>query len=172
MGIITLVYVGNLFRTTKGLEIIRIFKSLVSKKNNLKLIIYQKNLSKKAFLARLITFCIKSVALLRIRGYNNIEIKNCSSDSSYLSQIKTYDIGISLGNTKLDSKHKTRINEYIDQNLNVVKSIKQLQNKNYDLMKKNKSLELIINGKYSIKDFESPYSFENILLNMEGGGLN
>ncbi len=153
MGIINLIYIGNLFRTTRGLEIIKRFINL---------------LSKKAFWTRLVTFCIKNVALLKIRSCNNIKIKNCGSDNAYLSQIRTYDIGISLGDTELDAKHKTRISEYTNQKLNILKSIEQLQNKNYHIENKNKSLEIIIKDRYSIKDFESPYSFENILLYMNG----
>jgi len=171
MKSINLIYIGNLFRTRKGLEIIKRFINLLSKKDNFKLIIYQKSLSKKAFWARLVTFCIKSVALLKIRSCNNIKIKNCGSDNAYLSQIRTYDIGISLGDTELDAKHKTRISEYTNQKLNILKSIEQLQNKNCHIENKNKSLEIIIKNRYSIKDFESPHSFENILLYMNGKDL-
>jgi len=168
MEIISLVYVGNLFRTTRGLEIIKIFINLLSIKDNFKLTIYQKPLSKKAVLTRLITFCIKSIALLKIRNIKNIEIQNCGSDNAYLSNIKKGDIGISLGDTVLDSKHCTRTSEYINQKLCVLNSIEQLHSRNYCIEKRNKSLEIIINNNYSIKDFESPYSFGNILLNMNG----
>jgi len=168
MGIINLVYIGNLFRTTRGLEIINSFIKLLSVNDNFKLTIYQKSLSKKAFLARITTFLIKSIALLKIRNIENIKIEKCSSDNVYLSKIRNCDIGLSLGNSELDSKHYTRTNEYIAQKLSVLSSIEQLQNKNYNVEKVNNTLRIQIKNNYSITDFESPYSFENILLNMNG----
>ena len=144
MGIINLVYIGNLFRTTRGLEIINSFIKLLSVNDNFKLTIYQKSLSKKAFLARITTFLIKSIALLKIRNIENIKIEKCSSDNVYLSKIRNCDIGLSLGNSELDSKHYTRTNEYIAQKLSVLSSIEQLQNKNCHIENKNKSLEIII----------------------------
>ena len=168
MEIINLVYVGNLFRTTKGLEIINNFINLLSVNDNFKLTIYQKSPSKKAFLARIVTFCIKSVALLKIRNIKNIKIEECSSDNVYLSKIKKCDIGISLGSSEIDLKHCTRTNEYITQKLSILSYIKQLQGKNYSVEKTNNILKIQIKNNYSITNFESPHSFENVLLNMNG----
>ena len=168
MEIINLVYVGNLFRTTRGLEIINSFINLLSVNGNFKLTIYQKSPSKKAFLARITTFFIKSVALLKIRNIENVKIEECSSDNAYLSKIKKCDIGISLGSSEVDLKHCTRTNEYITQKLSILSYIKQLQGKNYSVEKTNNILKIQIKNNYSITDFESPYSFANILLNMNG----
>jgi len=171
MEIINLIYIGNLFRTRRGLEIINQFKQILSKNNNIKLTIYQKKLSKKAFLARMTTFCIRIIAILKIGSNKNIEIKNCDSNGKYVSQIKNCDIGLSLGNEVLDSTHKTRLNEYVEHDLPILDSIQRMQANNYCLRKVNQVFEIVINNNYSIKNFESQNVFKNILLNLNGENL-
>lgn len=171
MEIINLIYIGNLFRTRRGLEIISQFKQILSKNNNIKLTIYQKKLSKKAFFAKMATFCIRIMAILKIGNNQNIEIKDCDSKGEYISQIRNCDIGLSLGNQGLDSKHNTRFNEYMEHDLPILDSIGRMQSKKYFLRKVNQALEIVINNNYSINNFESPNVFKNILLNLNGESL-
>lgn len=171
MEIINLIYIGNLFRTRRGLEIISQFKQILSKNNNIKLTIYQKKLSKKAFFAKMATFCIRIMAILKIGNNQNIEIKDCDSKGEYISQIENCDIGLSLGNQGLDSKHNTRFNEYMEHDLPILDSIGRMQSKKYFLRKVNQALEIVINNNYSINNFESPNVFKNILLNLNGESL-
>ena len=163
---INIIYIGNLFRSRKGLDVLDSFTALCAKRKDVKLTIYHKQMSWKAILGKITTFLIRTWAFFKIRKNSNIEIVKCGSHSEYFPHVKTCEIGLSLGDEKIDSKHRTRISEYINCNLNVLTSLDLLDCDKYKVEKTSDSLEIKVGSNYVIQGFETPYSFENSLLCM------
>ena len=163
---INIIYIGNLFRSRKGLDVLDSFTTLSAKRKDVKLTIYQKQMSWKAILGKIVTFFISTWAFFKIRKNSNIEIVKCGSHNEYFSHVKTCQIGLSLGDEKIDSKHRTRISEYINYNLNILTSLDLLNCDTYEVKKTSESLGIKVGNNYVIQEFESPYSFENSMLYM------
>ena len=102
---INIIYIGNLFRSKKGLDVLDSFTKLSAKRKDVKLTIYQKKMSWKAILGKIATFFIHTWAFFKIRKNSNIEIVKCESRSEYFSHVKTCEIGLSLGDEKLSLIH-------------------------------------------------------------------
>ena len=71
---INIIYIGNLFRSRKGLDVLDSFTALSAKRKNVKLTIYQKQMSWKAILGKIVTFFISTWLFLRLERIPTLKL--------------------------------------------------------------------------------------------------